>query len=469
MSQADSLPSFDPSELHLVDQYRRQKNTAVLTVLFTDIKGYTAVAEKYGEQFSNEFRRRHDALIYPIIERDNGGRVIKNIGDAVMAVFSEPSTAVTRSLEIQEAIREFNPKQPADQPTLSVRIGLHSGQVTMEDKVNLDVFGRHVNRAARVQSLADGGQILLTYPVYDSAKGWLTGNTTDHPPVAWKDHGRYLLKGIPDEIEIFEAYNPIKTQPMKPAGGSEPIVTKNQKSSAGLAYALAGIALVIAVGAGLAYYFFAQQAHVSLVDFSSDDDVTLDGRPILVGGQKTDHIRPVLSPLTPGRHLLTMPISNIVRNYAVLDVHPGENILPVRYTSAELLGISRSFDYSNPTTATPIDEKSQAEFDLFTLDNPKPQHVQGEANLKISASPSANSKVIIYHFEWTLKENGEVVNQDHHDISVDTTQTDQAPADHQLLLKRPDYFYEAHFKASATGASADIQGSFSDYLMYVDK
>jgi len=47
------------------------------------------------------------------------------------------------------------------------------GQVAVENQTQLDLFGRHVNRASRVEGIADAGQIYLTYPVFDSARGWL--------------------------------------------------------------------------------------------------------------------------------------------------------------------------------------------------------------------------------------------------------------------------------------------------------
>src|SRR5271170_1220617 len=144
---------IDQSELNLVDGFRQSRNTSVLTIMFTDIQGFTRLTEERGDGFSNEVRRTHDGILVPVIERDGAGRVIKHIGDAVMAVFSEPSTAVARSLEIQEALRQYNAAH-SDKPPLLVRIGLHMGQVTVEDKMNMDVFGRHVNRASRVEGLA---------------------------------------------------------------------------------------------------------------------------------------------------------------------------------------------------------------------------------------------------------------------------------------------------------------------------
>src|SRR5208337_2315227 len=94
---------IDEKELNLVDGFRQSRNTSVLTIMFTDIQGFTKLTEEKGDAFSNQVRQTHDSILVPVIEHEGAGRVIKHIGDAVMAVFSEPSTAVARSLEIQEA------------------------------------------------------------------------------------------------------------------------------------------------------------------------------------------------------------------------------------------------------------------------------------------------------------------------------------------------------------------------------
>ena len=123
---------IDQNELNAVDKFRQSRNTSVLTIMFTDIQGFTRLTEERGDAYSNEVRKSHDGILVPIIERDGAGRVIKHIGDAIMAVFAEPSAAVARALEIQEALRQYN-KTRSDQPPLLVRIGLHMGQVTVED------------------------------------------------------------------------------------------------------------------------------------------------------------------------------------------------------------------------------------------------------------------------------------------------------------------------------------------------
>jgi class 3 adenylate cyclase len=89
-----------------------------------------------------------------------------------MAVFAEPTQAVDRAMAIQREFRDNIQTHPK-LSEISVRIGLHMGQVAVDNSIQTDIFGRHVNRAARIEAIADGGQIFMTYPVFDSAKGWL--------------------------------------------------------------------------------------------------------------------------------------------------------------------------------------------------------------------------------------------------------------------------------------------------------
>ena len=81
---------INPKEIQKVDDFRKAKNTAILTILFTDIVGYTHFTEEVGEKKTNEIRRRHDELFTDIITRDEAGVIIKQIGDSFLAVFAEP-------------------------------------------------------------------------------------------------------------------------------------------------------------------------------------------------------------------------------------------------------------------------------------------------------------------------------------------------------------------------------------------
>src|SRR6185369_16069060 len=85
--------------------------------------------------------------------------------DAVMAVFSRPMDAISAALQILDDIERFNREHGG--PGIILKIGAHCGPsiaVTLND--NLDYFGQSVNVAARVQSLADAGDICITEALY---------------------------------------------------------------------------------------------------------------------------------------------------------------------------------------------------------------------------------------------------------------------------------------------------------------
>lgn len=243
MSELENIIAVTSKEISNIESYIQEKNTAVLTIMFTDIKGFTEITEQKGEQYATEFRKQHDAILTQIIEENGTGLIIKFIGDAVMAVFSEPSIAVERALNIQHALREFNATQQTFEP-MRVRIGLHMGQVFIANSLQADIFGRHVNRASRIESLADGGQIYLSYSVFDSAKGWLAS----HNELLWKNHGFYVLKGIDEAVEIYEVINKKHGKPKAPLHG------KKKKTFNWLTASLLFLSVLLANGVGVYSY-----------------------------------------------------------------------------------------------------------------------------------------------------------------------------------------------------------------------
>jgi class 3 adenylate cyclase len=186
----------------------RAQNTAVRVVLFSDMKGSAALkedlAERWDEGAFQRLRRQHDELLTEIITRDAAGEIIKSTGDGFLATFLKPSVAVERALEIQERLRGHS--------QIRVRIGMDMGEVQVESLggATLDVFGRHVDWAARVMGMADGGHICVTRPIYTDAFSWITKSR-----VAWKEHGFYRLKPADPPLEVFEPYNANIALPME--------------------------------------------------------------------------------------------------------------------------------------------------------------------------------------------------------------------------------------------------------------
>jgi class 3 adenylate cyclase len=127
-----------------------------VTFLLTDIEGSTAAWEADTQAMAVALAR-HDELAEQVVT-SRGGRLIKTRGegDATFSVFERPSAAAAAAMELQDAIthEQWGLREP-----MRIRIALHTGEVELRDG---DYFGRAVNRAARLRSLAIGGQILCS-------------------------------------------------------------------------------------------------------------------------------------------------------------------------------------------------------------------------------------------------------------------------------------------------------------------
>lgn len=129
-------------------------------VLFSDIVGSTSFFEERGDDAGMAMVERHNRLLFPEVER-NGGTVIKTIGDAIMASYPTATEAVRSAVAMQMRLKEHNATQPPDE-RIVVRIGINHGTVIQR---NHDLFGDVVNAAARVESLARSGMILVSAAV----------------------------------------------------------------------------------------------------------------------------------------------------------------------------------------------------------------------------------------------------------------------------------------------------------------
>ncbi len=133
----------------------------LMAIMFTDIHGYSRMMQ-IDEKLTIEMLEEHNKLLFPIIS-NNGGRIIKTVGDAILAVFESCISAVKASVQIQESLSKKAASEP-DKHILRVRIGIHLGETLIKDN---DVFGNGVNIAARLQPLADPGGICFSQSVYE--------------------------------------------------------------------------------------------------------------------------------------------------------------------------------------------------------------------------------------------------------------------------------------------------------------
>jgi class 3 adenylate cyclase len=137
-----------------------------LTVLFTDLKGSTELYDRTGDAFAYGLVQEHYRLLSDSV-REYAGAVVKTMGDAIMATFSDPHSAVRSAVSMIQRLEAMRARWQTGDDQLGLKIGLHAGPalaVNADDR--LDYFGQTVNIAARVQNLAQAGEIWCTEPVF---------------------------------------------------------------------------------------------------------------------------------------------------------------------------------------------------------------------------------------------------------------------------------------------------------------
>ena len=180
-----------------LDIDQRLKITS-LTFLFTDLKGSTDLYERVGDLVAFDLVQSHFKVLQEIVAEE-GGAVVKTIGDAVMATFPTPDRALSAALRMREAMDELNRKGSTED--LLLKIGIHEGPCLA---VNLnerqDYFGQTVNIASRVQGLAGTRSILTTAPVVQHPEAAAILHAGGLSPTAQQR----AVRGVAGEVAIYE-------------------------------------------------------------------------------------------------------------------------------------------------------------------------------------------------------------------------------------------------------------------------
>ena len=169
-----------------------------LTILFTDLKGSTALYDRVGDLAAFDLVRSHFGALLDAVAGE-GGAVVKTIGDAVMATFPTPAQALRAAMRMREAMREINEARASED--LALNIGLHEGPclaVMLDDRQ--DYFGQTVNVASRVQGLADPGAILATKPIVESPEVARLVADAGYRTAA----SQLSLRGVSETFDIYE-------------------------------------------------------------------------------------------------------------------------------------------------------------------------------------------------------------------------------------------------------------------------
>jgi len=175
--------------------------TREISVMFADLRGFTSLSERLGPpELVRLLNRYYGAASQVVLEQ--GGTIDKFMGDAMMALFNAPAQqpdhalrACKAALAMQRAIAPLVAEAP-DMPRFG--IGVNSGEALVgnigsEAIRNFTAIGDSVNLASRLQSRAEGGQVLINGSTYAQVRGQVNAQPL----------GKIQVKGKEEPVEVF--------------------------------------------------------------------------------------------------------------------------------------------------------------------------------------------------------------------------------------------------------------------------
>lgn len=153
-----------------------------MTVVFTDLEGFTAFTDEHGDEAALALLQAHHREAGPVVRRE-GGRIVKRLGDGLLCTFADA----------QGGLRAATALLGSAPPPLRLRAGVHVGEAIASAD---DVIGHVVNVAARVTETARGGQAMATDDAVSEA-----GPT---PGVRLGRSRSRRLKGISERVVVYE-------------------------------------------------------------------------------------------------------------------------------------------------------------------------------------------------------------------------------------------------------------------------
>lgn len=155
-------------------------------ILFADMTGYTALMQE-NEQLARQKRRRLKEVLEKNIGQSNG-KILQYYGDGSLSIFNSAIDSVRCAIAIQHELQQ--------EPKVDLRIGIHTGDVTVEDEA---IYGDGVNLASRIESLALPGSIFISDKVYDEVK--------NQPFIATREMGYFELKNVKQPVRVYAIAN----------------------------------------------------------------------------------------------------------------------------------------------------------------------------------------------------------------------------------------------------------------------
>ncbi|MCB4456730.1 adenylate/guanylate cyclase domain-containing protein [Leisingera sp. McT4-56] len=229
-----------------------------------DVAGFSRMMAEDEAGTLNQVLAQQQSLITPAI-RSHGGRIIKLMGDGVLALFPSVISAVEAAAHIQaDAARTRH---------LRLRIGINLGEVLIAQG---DVFGDEVNIAARLENLARPGGVALSASAYDQVRNRI--------PYDFEDFGQHEVKNIPDPVQVYFLGDELTSLPSLRRSSQPPKVTKPAPSR-GTRPAVLLLAVCLAAaaaGVGLwGWHYAARQSTAAAPGPGRPAAAAFEGSPVI--------------------------------------------------------------------------------------------------------------------------------------------------------------------------------------------
>jgi len=194
--------------------------SGTVTFLFTDIEGSTRLLKRLGrDDYMLLLAEHHDLFRALFVE--HGGREVDTQGDAFFVVFRRAKDAVATALAAQRAVAAHSWPQQVD---VRVRMGLHTGEPARAAE---RYIGLGVHRAARICSVAHGGQILLSHATYAVLADEML------PDLRLRDLGEHTLKDLDRPERLYQLVVPDLPSDFPPLRGTGATAPDDAAASAG--------------------------------------------------------------------------------------------------------------------------------------------------------------------------------------------------------------------------------------------
>jgi len=193
------------------------------TLLLSDLVDSTRLVERLGDADAAELFAAHDRIARDLLSAHNGLEIDKT--DGFLLLFDRPIDAVRYAMAYHEALERLGTERGVP---LAARVGIHVGEVFLRKNPPgdvergakpLEVEGLAKPMAARLMSLATGGQTLLTSTAFELARRAAVG-AEETGNLEWRAHGPYRFKGVEEPVPVFEVGVQGKA-PLEPPPGSE--------------------------------------------------------------------------------------------------------------------------------------------------------------------------------------------------------------------------------------------------------